>query len=82
MRKCASKNDMDGVKLLMRHDNYKPEYGLEAVGISFSRQHLDIAYEILSYKNTLEIFKRKSSPFLILDKVEEAINEYTQRRQD
>lgn len=82
MRKYASKNDMGSVRLVMRHENYKPEYGIEAVGISFSRKHLDIAYEILSYENTFEIWKSKMSPFAVLDKVEELVNEYKQRRVD
>lgn len=82
MRKYASINDMEGIRLLMMHENYRPEYGIEAVGISFSRRHLDVAYEILSFKNTFEIYKAKSSPFAVLDKVEDALNEYKQRRMD
>lgn len=73
---------MEGVRTVMRHEKYNPKYGLEGVGIAFSRQHNDIAYEILSHKNTFEIYKAGSSPFAVLDRVEALVNEYKQRRLD
>lgn len=73
----AARNDMDGVLSMLGSEYYSPEFGLEAVGIAMSRRHNSIVYELLSFKNTLDIYKERSSPFMVCTVLEEKLKEYT-----
>lgn len=76
MRRYSAANDIRNVVRIMSDSRYKTEMGLEAVGISMTRGHVQLAYEILTFKDTFNKYKEHASPFMVMDKLEQRLIEY------
>ena len=73
----AVENDMAAIKELIRRDDYTFERGLMAISVAFNKGNNEIAYEMLSLPGAWEHYiASRFSPFLVLDKLEEKVNEH------
>ena len=76
MRCHVVDNDMDGILHMLADDRYRPELGLEAIGVGMSTNRNDIVYELLRFKNTFTIYKKRRSPFMVTNELEKLMMEY------
>lgn len=83
LRAAAARNDMRTVKQMMRRDDYTFEMGREAIAIAFTRNNLDIAYELLSHPGSVEsLFSDPINMFMVDAGLKASLDKYIKRTRD